>query len=98
MGILTFSLYSRLWLVVQIYICSGVATIASDAFEGCSKIIGHCDGVFYMGNASGWNNIENASTIFAGQNIYYYSEEKPTSHIENYWHFDADGVTILFWY
>ena len=54
--------------------------------------------VYYMGTQESWNsNGLNTMIQETAATVCYYSETKPADANGDYWHFDVDGVTPVFW-
>ncbi len=85
------------------YYCNGLASItigskvnaiSKDAFAYCSAL----KSIYYKGEATEWSevNVESGNTNVTKATVYYYSESRPAES-GNYWHYDADGKTIVVW-
>ena len=72
-----------------IIIGSSVKNISEGAFESCNKL----ESVFYNGTKERWNEILGHSFLTTDTEIYFYSEEPPSSE-GKYWHY-VDGVPII---
>ena len=71
----------RLYLITIPY---SVTSIGEKAFYGCSSLTD----IYYSGSASDWSNITIASSDSINvSNVYYYSEEEPTTP-GKYWHYE----------
>ncbi len=76
---------------------NNIKTIGASAFGGCTKI----EAIYLSTNESQYeavlkNNIGNYNKCFT-DNVKFYSETQPTENLENYWHYDSDGVTPVIW-
>ena len=54
------------------------------------------EAVCYCGTQTEWESRGNPSLYFPDEIVYFYSEEQP-EETGNYWHYDADGKTPVFW-
>ena len=75
-----------------IIVPNSVLSIGSNAFNGCN-VLGD---VYYMGSKDEYKLISIGANndALTSATIYYYSENKPSDLIENYWHY-VDGVVTI---
>lgn len=78
--------------VTKVVLDSSVTTINKYAFNGLSSLTG----IYYKGNSEDYSNIiiSEGNDIFRNTDVYYYSEEEPTTNKSNYWHYVNNIVTI----
>ena len=75
-----------------------IKDIADGAFWECNSL----KNVYYTGTAEEWSaiNIGVNNTSLTAETLYYYSEElteEQKADVNNYWHWDTDGVTPVIW-
>ena len=69
-------------------------TVQDNAFSYCDAL----EKVYYLGTESEWDEINIIAPNYALTSAvrYYYSETRPEKE-GNYWHYAANGTTILEW-
>ena len=53
--------------------------------------------MYYNGTEEEWNNIdiEDYNFDLTDADIYFYSESEPSDTAGNYWHYDENGVPVI---
>ena len=89
-GEYAFSWCHRLTIVT---IGDSVTSIGDGAFSGCYNLTT----VYYNGTEEEWNNIdiEDHNFDLTDADIYFYSESEPSDGEGNYWHYDENGVPVI---
>ena len=79
--------------LTNVTIGDGVTSIGERAFEYCDSL----RTVYYNGTEEEWNNIdiEDYNFDLTDADIYYYSESEPSDGEGNYWHYDENGVPVI---
>ena len=79
--------------LTSVTIGDGVTSIGERAFEYCDSL----RTVYYNGTEEEWNNIdiEDYNFDLTDADIYYYSESEPSDGEGNYWHYDENGVPVI---
>lgn len=80
--------------MTSIILPDSLTSIDENAFDYCDSLTG----VYYKGTEEQWEEISVDSwgnSCLLGATRYYYSETQPTAG--NYWHYAADGVTVVLW-
>lgn len=93
--------FSSCRLLTSVTIGNSVTEIDGYAFEDCVSL----KKVYYKGTAGDWEKISIGpwNDDFTSATRFYYSETEPalneegTAYDGNYWHYAADGVTIVEW-
>ena len=79
--------------LVSVTIGDSVTSIGWGAFDDCDSLTT----VYYNGTEEEWNNIdiEDYNFDLTDADIYYYSESEPSDGEGNYWHYDENGVPVI---
>ncbi len=79
--------------LVSVTIGDSVTSIGWGAFDDCASLTT----VYYNGTEEEWNNIdiEDYNFDLTDADIYYYSESEPSDGEGNYWHYDENGVPVI---
>ncbi len=81
--------YANLQGITSVIIGAEVTTVENFAFDGCSGMVIYCEAT---SKPEGWESSWNSSSL----PVYWYSEGQPEGE-GNYWHYAADGKTIVVW-
>ncbi len=75
-----------------VVVSNSINSIDDFVFYNCSNF-----NIFFKGTSSEWTLITSEEFRLDRAVIRFYSEVKPSENVDNYWHYDTDGVTPVVW-
>ena len=84
--------FSHCYALEKVIITNNITFIGTRPFSWCTTYTPFA--IYYTGTEEQWKTISvdpNDEEIFSSP-IYYYSENIPADNVNNYWHYDENGI------